>query len=215
MGSNPTPCKICFFNWLQWRNRLAHGTYRQYKEICRGCEFEPHLEQDILLLYNTEWKGKINPPRPGIEPGPSTWQAEILTTRLSRNWYYESRTNLRSIISFFYKHGKNSFEPDLNQRPMDIWHRTTTVHRSTNWAIEGWIQGLRCNDGITLIGWWWPWNIIPPRTGLIHTEFITTILQLGDVAQMVERSLSMWEVRGSIPRVSKTFFTSCTVSPRG
>ena len=28
----------------------------------------------------------------------------------------------------------------------------------------------------------------------------------GDVAQMVERSLSMWEVRGSIPRVSKTFF---------
>ena len=25
-------------------------------------------------------------PRPGIEPGPSTWQAEILTTRLSRTW---------------------------------------------------------------------------------------------------------------------------------
>ena len=25
----------------------------------------------------------------------------------------------------------------------------------------------------------------------------------GDVAQMVERSLSMWEVRGSIPRISK------------
>ena len=24
--------------------------------------------------------------RPGIEPGPSTWQAEILTTRLSRTW---------------------------------------------------------------------------------------------------------------------------------
>ena len=30
-------------------------------------------------------------PRPGIEPGPSTWQAEILTTRLSRiinRWEY-------------------------------------------------------------------------------------------------------------------------------
>ena len=36
--------------WLQWRNRLAHGTYRQYKEICRGCEFEPHLEQQRFLL---------------------------------------------------------------------------------------------------------------------------------------------------------------------
>ena len=28
-------------------------------------------------------------------------------------------------------------------------------------------------------------------------------LQQGDVAQMVERSLSMREVRGSIPRISK------------
>ena len=32
----------------------------------------------------------------------------------------------------------------------------------------------------------------------LHTE--------GDVAQMVERSLSMWEVGGSIPPVSKIFF---------
>ena len=36
---------------LQWRNRLAHGTYRQYEyEQCRGCEFEPHLEQLNILL---------------------------------------------------------------------------------------------------------------------------------------------------------------------
>ena len=28
----------------------------------------------------------------------------------------------------------------------------------------------------------------------------------GAVAQMVERSLSMWEVRGSIPRISKYLF---------
>ena len=30
--------------------------------------------------------------------------------------------------------------------------------------------------------------------------------EYGDVAQMVERSLSMREVRGSMPRISKTFF---------
>ena len=38
----------------QWRNRLAHGTYRQYTvEQCRGCEFEPHLgkEKYFCLLY--------------------------------------------------------------------------------------------------------------------------------------------------------------------
>ena len=78
------------FKVLQWRNRLAHGTYRQYKELCRGCEFEPHLEQQSFLLIENEReklfveKENISP-RPGIEPGPSTWQAEILTTRLSRN----------------------------------------------------------------------------------------------------------------------------------
>ena len=31
----------------------------------------------------------------------------------------------------------SSFEPDLNQRPMDFCLKPTTVHRSTNWAIEG------------------------------------------------------------------------------
>ena len=61
----------------QWRNRLAHGTYRQYKELCRGCEFEPHLEQQSFLLIENERekpfveKENISP-RPGIEPGPST-----------------------------------------------------------------------------------------------------------------------------------------------
>ena len=39
------------FKVLQWRNRLAHGTYRQYKELCRGCEFEPHLEQTIFVPF--------------------------------------------------------------------------------------------------------------------------------------------------------------------
>ena len=64
-------------NRLQWRNRLAHGTYRQYIELCRGCEFEPHLEQQSFLLIENEReklfveKENISP-RPGIEPGPST-----------------------------------------------------------------------------------------------------------------------------------------------
>ena len=35
------------------------------------------------------------------------------------------------------KHEKPSFEPDFNQRPMDIWLHYS--HRSTNWAIEGWV----------------------------------------------------------------------------
>ena len=40
---------------------------------------------------------------------------------------------------------------------------------------------------------------------MVHFQFSPTIHYPGDVAQMVERSLSMWEVGGSIPPVSKCF----------
>ena len=36
-----------------------------------------------------------------------------------------------------------------------------------------------------------------------ETKASSTVLNHGDVAQMVERSLSMREVRGSMPRISK------------
>src|SRR4029434_8574435 len=36
----------CYSSGLQWRNRSARGTYKVVQvEQCRGCEFEPHLEQ--------------------------------------------------------------------------------------------------------------------------------------------------------------------------
>ncbi len=52
------------FVWLskscnpQWRNWLAHGTYRQYVvELCRGCEFEPHLGK--IFWCSTFWFGVL------------------------------------------------------------------------------------------------------------------------------------------------------------
>ena len=48
------PPKICHMSLVcmfQWRNRLARGTYNSStSEKCRGCEFEPHLEQIILKM---------------------------------------------------------------------------------------------------------------------------------------------------------------------
>ena len=44
------------------------------------CPTWVHLKQ----MARTKFRQKVFSPRPGIEPGPSTWQAEILTTRLSR-----------------------------------------------------------------------------------------------------------------------------------
>ena len=60
---------------------------------------------------------------------------------------------------------------------------------------------------------------MPPRAlpgdldfWMLHIQFSHTIHHLGDVAQMVERSLSMWEVGGSIPPVSKSFcLCNCSV----
>ena len=40
-----------------------------------------------------------------------------------------------------------------------------------------------------------------------ETKASSTVLNHGDVAQMVERSLSMREVRGSMPRISKSRVT--------
>ena len=55
--------------WLQWRNRLAHGTYRQYKEICRGCEFEPHLEHQHFILTLSQKRRKSFLPDRESNPG--------------------------------------------------------------------------------------------------------------------------------------------------
>ena len=48
-----------------------------------------------------------------------------------------------------------------------------------------------------------PWKIL---TSCLPTETkaSSTVINHGDVAQMVERSLCMREVRGSMPRISKT-----------
>ena len=38
----------------QWLNRLERGTYKAVQdERCRGCEFEPHLEQVTFRCKNT------------------------------------------------------------------------------------------------------------------------------------------------------------------
>ena len=39
---------------LQWRNWLAHGTYTTVHELCRGCEFEPRLEQLVWIFLELE-----------------------------------------------------------------------------------------------------------------------------------------------------------------
>ena len=93
---------------------------------------------------------------------------------------------------------------------MDFWQCTTTVHRSTNWAIEGVIV-VRLQNKEGSSHWMWDNCYLAVTVRLCNWNIQTV---RGDVAQMVERSLSMWEVGGSIPPVSKFFFSQ-NFSPNG
>ena len=55
---------------------------------------------------------------------------------------------------------------------------------------------------------------IQKKQGNLITQF-GQLRSYGDVAQMVERSLRMQEVRGSIPRISKSTFLPTTVGTMG
>ena len=153
----------------------------------RGAVQNFHIGSNI-----TNCEGKRFSPRPGIEPGPSTWQAEILTTRLSRIdeeglgvalpgsnswapspppfffWQKASQNLYTRFVQTWKKKKKEkkksySFEPDLNQRPMDICLKLpTTVHRSTNWAIEG--TSALSEKFPT---WIFPWPLSCFRTSLL------------------------------------------------
>ena len=78
-------------------------------------------------------------PRPGIEPGPSTWQAEILTTRLSRNWCRRlvgswSNTDVMSCDpdkQKVYLSQLVGFEPTL---PEGNWFRVSRLNHSATTA---------------------------------------------------------------------------------
>ena len=87
---------------------------------------------------------------------------------------------------------------------MDYWQCTTTVHRSTNWAIEGDIVSGELWKVMLLIGVHnCPWELVYTHLSTWHCFTVSHIT--GGVAQMVERSLSMREVPGSIPGASNYF----------
>ena len=95
----------------------------------------------------------------------------------------------------------DSLEPDLNQRPMDVWQiqlQSTALPTELSRDVYCCRQQshARCHRELSKsdLDFW-----------MVHFQFSPTIHYPGDVAQMVERSLSMWEVGGSIPPVSKCF----------
>ena len=150
-----------------------------------------------------------------------------------------------SLLDYARFESKQKWTPSSRIWTSDLWISAlfpTTVHRSTNWAIEGGMANVACavlpigQSRLLIVSThlhcppvhMWPWMprlhslvclVLPTvvsgwaRLRNLLLEYRIKLYQYwhntntGDVAQMVERSLSMWEVRGSMPRSSKTFFS--------
>ena len=95
---------------------------------------------------------------------------------------------------------KKSTEPDLNQRPRDIWFWTwSTVSRSTNWAIGGWYFGVHTFVIFSMLE-----KAVTILQSCYNSYLFTFIIlsSIGGLAQVVERSICIREAPGSIPGFS-------------
>ena len=106
-----------------------------------------------------------------------------------------------------------STEPDLNQRPRDIWFCVwSTVSRSTNWAIGGcnfeaqispYSKGRKHPHIPPHSAWWMNYLIL--LMFIFHScsdMVFKPGLTQGGLAQVVERSICIREAPGSIPGFS-------------
>ena len=75
-------------------------------------------------------------PRPGIEPGPSTWQAEILTTRLSRN------RGLKTFIYIIIILGLINKQRSKASATLTEWWEMTTLH----WIVMNIVRTSKSRD---------------------------------------------------------------------
>ena len=92
--------------------------------IVRVAERSKAPDSRIQIFHQVQWSILVHECGHGFESHP--WQSQTVS--------------LIGINSLMYCFKEMSTEPDLNQWPKDlrIW-LTTTVLRSTNWAIGGWI----------------------------------------------------------------------------
>ena len=120
------------------------------------------------------------------------------------------------MVTFLLSYGMlkiMSTEPDLNQRPRDIWFCVwSTVSRSTNWAIGGcnfeaqispYSKGRKHPHIPPHSAWWMNYLIL--LMFIFHScsdMVFKPGLTQGGLAQVVERSICIREAPGSIPGFS-------------
>ena len=162
-------------------------------------ELNPGLPRDRRGYWPLYYRGLF--PVPGIEPEPPGWKPGILATRpcgMCRN--------------------PGPLDLQFNDLPTELfWHTLSTLSRSARLHAGPIFAYLTTHSTICtwLIGLVWFSLTVRETTGLTPelTHLSMNSLLSGDVAQMFERSLSMREVRGSMPCISNcllAFRNECT-----
>ena len=104
--------------------------------LAGGLAFRAQRAQNASFTYfHIDYRGKKLSPRPGIEPGPSTWQAEILTTRLSRT---VSSKPIFQIVVWYEtkKEDKTLDHPSSRIWTSDLWMSDIAQLQSTPLPTE-------------------------------------------------------------------------------
>ena len=106
-----------------------------------------HLLRHIFILYLSPCayaRYNINLDKKHIgKTQPNLYWNDKMESKKEKKFTSCNTVTLRLLIKMT-RRSKKSTEPDLNQRPRDIWFLTwSTVSRSTNWAIGGYYLAVQ------------------------------------------------------------------------
>ena len=187
---------------IMWRNwQLLTNRKLIYHEFCSEASSKLEGYGDVAqtverLLRMREVRGSI--PR-GFDNFISFWLTK------GKNW--QLVTNRKLIYHEFCSQATSKLKgygdvAQMVERSLRMRGVRGSMHRISK-SFWGFDNSIWC-----LLIMWRNWQLLTNRKLIYHgfcSEASSKLKGYGDVAQMVERSLRMWEVRGSMPRISKRF----------
>ena len=151
----------------------------------KNVNVEPKKEQNhISCLRSAEQKSaptekkKLGTPRPGIEPGASAWQAEMLPTTPTRTFFWRYDRNIAFVVVRWAEHGRH----------------TTQNHKPHHSVIPRWIyripSELRSQAPLGLIS-----TAVGDHAGILGAECFFTLRNFFFLHQF------FWSAYNSKPQV--------------
>ena len=137
-------------------------------------------------------------------------------TTVNTMFFQLSRSDGNCQCIFLFSQNEST-EPDLNQRPRDIWFCIqSTVSRSTNWAIGGDVFEIKMRPYLHQFASYRTFDMAL-KYSISHSPYNMVFnmrFYQGGLAQVVERSICIREAPVSIPGFSTFRFSVENVKER-